>query len=255
MILFKDDWYKDENRGAIVDITTKNKTFLRYAQLLKTMGVENNAFALTLLNPELQGIDPYDPELSREQQLMIAVECKLNPWYYFREVVRVPATGSPDNVPLRANRANISLYWLFFNHVTTILIQPRQTGKSVSTDCLMSNLLCVGAVNTHANLLTKDDMLRTANVRRLKEIITGLPDYINLRNKSDTNNLEKITVNALGNVYTTSVPRASIKDALNLGRGLTTAVNHIDEGPYVNNLSYTISSMFSASGGQRPYNS
>ena len=251
VILFKDDWYKDENRGAIVDITTKNKTFLRYAQLLKTMGVENNAFALTLLNPELQGVDPYDTELSREQQLMIAVECKLNPWYYFREVVRVPATGSPDNVPLMANRANMALYWLFFNHVTALIIQPRQTGKSVSTDCLMSNLLCCSAINTQISLLTKDDNLRTANVRRLKDIISGLPEYLNLRDKTDTNNLEKITVNALGNVYNTAVPRASIKDALNLGRGMTTAVNHLDEGPFLPNISYTLPAWLASSGAAR----
>lgn len=248
MILFKDDWYKEENKSAIADFQTSNTTFIRYAKLLKTMGIENHAFCLTLLDHGLIGVNPHDPNLSIEMKTRVARECKLNPWYFLREVVKVPATAGPENMPLRANRGNIALYWLFFNHVTSLLIQPRQTGKSISTDTLMVYLLMVATMNTDFFLMTKDDSLRTKNITRLKDIISALPPYLNLRGKNDTNNTEKITVNALGNSYLTAVPRASAKDALNLGRGMTTAVQHFDEGPFCNNIDISMPAAI-ASGG------
>jgi hypothetical protein len=137
MILFKEDWDKPENKSAIADYTTSNKSFVELAAKLKMMGIENYDFMLALHIPQLRGINPFSKNLTQEQIALISIEAKINPWYYFREIARVPATAGFDDVPLNANRANISLYWLFFNHVTTMLIQPRQTGKSLSTDELM----------------------------------------------------------------------------------------------------------------------
>lgn len=249
MILYLNDWNKYPS--AIVDTTTKNKSFLEYAGLLKKMGVKNHAFCLALHNPKLQGIDPYDPNLTDVQQSMIAIEVKTNPWYFFREIVRLPPSGGVDPIPFRGNRGNISLFWLFFNHVTTLLIQPRQTGKSVSTDCLMVLLLMLSLSNTQMNLLTKDESLRATNVARIKNIMTFLPPYLDLRNRNDANNTEQITVNALGNIYHTAVGQASEVSAFNKGRGMTLAINHIDELAFVPNIHITLPEMLSASGAAR----
>ena len=200
------------------------------------MGIENHAFPLALLNPELQGVDPFSPTLTIEQMAMISLECKHNPWYFFREIAKAPKSGGNEAMRLQANRGNIALYWLFFNHITQFLIQPRQTGKSFSTDALMVLLLCVICIATKINLLTKNDNLRRANVRRLKEMIEELPGYLMLRGKDDANNTEEITINALGNRYDTHVPQSSPKRADNMGRGLTTAVMHVDEAPFQENI-------------------
>ena len=101
------------------------------------MGVHNHAFLLALHDRTLVGVDPFDYEnLSHEKIVRIATECRVNPWYFFREVVRVPAGSGDEACMLEANRGNIALFWYFFNHVTTFLIQIRQTGKSLNSDIL-----------------------------------------------------------------------------------------------------------------------
>lgn len=234
MILFKSDWAKYPR--AIIDTKTTNTSFIRLASVYRSMGIENHAFPLALLNPELQGVDPFSPFLTLEQKGMIAMECKHNPWYFFREIAKAPKSGGNEAMRLQANRGNIALYWLFFNHITQFLIQPRQTGKSFSTDALMVLLLTVICIATKINLLTKNDNLRRANVRRLKEMLEELPPYLVLRSKDDANNTEEITINALDNRYDTHVPQSSPKRADNMGRGLTTAVMHVDEAPFQENI-------------------
>jgi len=246
MILFKQDW--EANPGSAPDFTTTNITWVRMASILKSMGVENHLFLLALHNPDLKGINPHDPNLSNEQIVAIVVECKTNPWYFLREVLKVPAVASPDPVFMRANRLNIAMWWLFFNHITQFDIALRQVGKSISSDAVMVYLLTLGGVNTDMHLLTKDDSLRVKNVQRVKDLISTLPYYLNLKMKGDSNNTEKITINRLGNQYLTSVAQASPKAALNLGRGMTIAINQIDEIAFIKNNEITIPALLAASG-------
>ena len=234
MILFKEDWEKYPT--AIIDTETSNKSFLRLAGIYKAMGIHNNAFHLALLNPRLQGVDPYSKDLSMEQILMIAEECKLNPWYFFREIIRIPSPGSPEPIQYRASRGNISMYWLFFNHITSYIIQIRQTGKSVAADCLNIYLIDIGTTNTDIHLLTRNDDLRVKNIKRIKEIESYLPSYLSLKNRSDANNTEKITCNRLGNTYLTAVGQTSVQGARNVGRGMTIAIHHVDEMAYIANI-------------------
>ena len=98
MILFKDDWVKYP--GIMVDVQTPNRSWVRMAGVLKAMGVDNHQFILALHDRELQGVDPHDPDISEEQKLRIITEVAINPWYFFRECVRVPAKGSPEPVML-----------------------------------------------------------------------------------------------------------------------------------------------------------
>ena len=250
MILYIDDW--KEYPKAIADVQTKNISFVRYASLLKTMGVKNYAFCLALHNPLLQGINPHDPKLSFETISMIVEEAKLNPWYIFREIIKVPASSSPDPVSLDGNRGNIALFWLFFNHVTVMLIQPRQTGKSLSTDTLMVTLFAIIATNTSINLLTKDDSLRVNNVQRIKDIMDGLPPYLKLwKPRQDTYNTNELEISRLKNFYKTGVAQASISGALKLGRGMTTPIVHIDEIAFINNIITTLPALLASTGAAR----
>lgn len=246
MILFKDDWDKPQYQGAIIDWNTPNQSFIDLVGLLEAMGVENRFFPLALVNPKLQGIDPHNPLLPDEYKMLVAIECKINPWYFFREVLRAPSSGSGKGRPVRANRGNIALWWLFFNHVTSMLIQPRQTGKSFSTDGLNVYNLELSCINTKIFLYTKDDSLRTANIARLKSLMDELPPYLDFRTKKDANNTEAISVNRLGNLYITAVAQASEKAASNIGRGHTIPIFHNDEGPFCVNARTTIPSMLPA---------
>lgn len=249
MILFLEDWDLEVNSGAIVDTKTSNPTFLRLAGLYKSMNVVNHSFLLALHDSKLQGVDPYDEYLPEETIVRIVTECKRNPWYFFREVARVPSSSGTEPVRFRANRGNISLFWLFFNHITTLLIQPRQTGKSFSTGMLFRSLLSILCNNVKMNLLTKDNKLRVSTIEVIKDIEKELPWYLKLTDKKDTNNSEEITVNALGNKLSSHLARMSPKDARNIGRGLTSPIFHIDEIAYLNNIDITLPAAL-ASGGK-----
>lgn len=243
-ILFKEDWLKYPN--AIVDTTTKNKSFLRLAALYRDMGIDNHAFILQLHNPELQGIDPYSPDLTMEQMMMIAIECSQNYFYFIREVVRSPDGTDDFPIPYKANRGNIASAWLFFNHISQILIQPRQTGKSFSTDTLNVFLLNIGTTKTTINLLTKDDILRSANLNRLKKIDEMLPYYLRQRTKNDIANTEEMTIKQMENHYRGLLPNKSPKLALNVGRGLTSPIFQFDEAAFLFNIAITFPAAMAA---------
>lgn len=244
VILFMEDW--KNYPSAIVDLETKNKSFVRLAALYRDMGIINHSFLLALHNPELVGIDPHSEDLSKEQITMIILEIKENPWYFFREVVKVPIVGSPIPSEFKANRGNISTYWLFFNHIFCILEQIRQTGKSVTCDCLDIYMINGGVNNTQINLVTKDDTLRSVNLNRLKEIQDSLPWYINFKSKKDISNTEMMTISALNNEIRAHVPNKSPKAAYKIGRGLTSPIFRFDEAAFIDNISIILPSALSA---------
>jgi len=234
MILFYQDWFQ-KYPSAIADYSTPNRSFVKMAMLYKKMGVKNYEFMLCLINPTLQGVDPHSPDLTQDQMDMIAIECKLNFWYYIREVARIPGQAG-DSVPVEGNRGNLALWWLFFNHATTYLIQIRQTGKSVSSDSLTAYLANVRCRNTLINIITKDEELKSENLSRIKNIINELPPYMIQRTKKDLGNSEIITVSRLGNRIRGHLPKPNPKQARNVGRGLTSPINLFDELAFLVNM-------------------
>jgi hypothetical protein len=244
VILFKKDW--DRYPKAIIDTDTKNKSFVRLSALYREMGVENHSFILSLLNPALQGIDPHRADLGKEIYYAIALECKENFFYFLREVVRIPGKSSVNPVLFNANRGNIALFWLFFNHVETILVQIRQTGKSISSAVLLDYLLNIRCVNTEINLLTKGDVNRAKTLDDLKKIDQEFPFYLCQRRKDDIANTEQLSVRRLGNMFKAHVPNASPKMALGKGRGLTSGIFDIDEAAYIQNIEITLPAALAA---------
>jgi hypothetical protein len=238
MILFAKDWAKYPTASLHLDTT--NRSWLEMASLYRYMGVTNHAWPLALINPRLKDVDPFDENLSMEDRTAVAVECKINPWYYFREIARIPAGSGEDAVPMRANRGNLALYWCFMNHVMTFLIQIRQTGKSVSVDALVTWLLNIRCRATDINMLTKDDSLRSKQVQRLKDMDSELPYYLKQRTKLDANNTEMITVKSLSNAFRVFVPQGSPKAADKVGRGFTSPIFLDDEGPFQSNADISI---------------
>ena len=249
MILRLGDWGKYPK--AIVDTKTTNKSFIRVAQIYKAMGVENHAFLLALHNPDLQGVDPFDPNLTLDQQYAIATEVSENPWYFFREVIRIPASGTLTGISFIANRANIAYLWCCFNHLTTMIIMPRQTGKSVVADSCNTYILIAGGTNIKMVLFTKDNGLRVSNIERLKSIFDLLPWYINPRDKSDSNNTENITINSLKNRLDTVVGQNTLAGAMKVGRGLTVAILQVDELAFIPHVKESLETALAATGAAR----
>lgn len=244
MILFLEDWARHPT--AVPDTSTTNTSWLRFVEVLKAMGVKNHAFPLAIHNPKLIGVDPHSSNLTVQQMVEIQFESKTNPWYFYREVLRVPPNASPNSLPMLANRGNVALWWLAYNHIDTALTQPRQTGKSLSSDGIMTHVKDVAAINSKLLLLTKDNSLRIANIDRLKKMRAYLPSYIARISSDDADNKTDMTNNALGNIYRTAVGQNSEAGAANLGRGLTAPVSETDESPFIPYIDITLPAMLAA---------
>lgn len=210
------------------------------------MGIKNYYFLLALQDQDLALVDPHDPELTEDVKLKVATEAKFNVWYFLREVARIPPNAGLTPVSYKANRGNIALTWLFLCNVDVALIQPRQTGKSVSTDALMTWLLFFATNNTKVALITKDHSLRVQNIERLKKMRDLLPNYLVYNHKDDTNNQFEITYKALENRYITGVAQNSEQSANNVGRGASVPILHCDEGPFINLIGVTLPAALAA---------
>jgi len=226
MILFGSDYLKYPNTH--IHVETKNISFIRMWKILKSMGVKNNKFFLTLLDKELTNVDACnlkDPSL--ELRGRILTEIINNPWYYFREIVRISASGSISHFTL--HRANLALIWLFLNHVDTTLIMPRQLGKTVGALCICSYVLFFRNFKSTIAVLTKDNKTRVSNVKKLIDMKDSLPQYLIISNPRDKKNSEEIYYEALDNRYDSYINKYNTIGAEALGRGLTCPIQHWDE--------------------------
>jgi len=241
MILYLEDWKKYPK--ATLQLNTKNRSFYRLALVFKKMGIKNHAFLLALHNPLLLDIDPWDENLTEEHIEMITEEVQENPWYFLREVVRVPPPAGTIPIIYKANRANISYFWLFFNHITTYLIQPRQTGKSLAYQIKDMYISDIGAQNYNISILSKDDKLRVGISRKIIGLFNHLPWYLKMLGERDVKNSERIALKAFNNIIDLYVGRNDPKAADNVGRGMTTPMADVDELGYIVNNHITIPAM------------
>ena len=96
----------------IYDVYTKNLSFIQTSKDLANLGVKNNKFFLKLYDKELLGVNPYSPSITQEQIKRIIIECVRNPWYYLRELARIPASGGTlgpgGGDPYILHRANLA---------------------------------------------------------------------------------------------------------------------------------------------------
>lgn len=247
-ILFEKDW--ERFPGAIWDTQTKNRSFVEFSSLLKHMKVRNHLFMLALLQPELQGVDPFSPVLSNETMMKIKIECTYNPWYFIREVMRVPPAAGDMPMMLEANRGNISLWWSFLNHIDYFLVQIRQTGKSLNSDGISVWYQVFGARNSRSNLFTKGDLYKE-HIARLKKLRNLLPKYLVNIVKKDTDNQKEFTNMAQGNRMVVYIPQKDEDAARNLGRGLTTPHSHTDEIAFLKNVHISLGVMLAGGGAAR----
>lgn len=242
VILYEEDWGRYPS--ASVHYETRNQSWVELAKKLEIQGVKNNKFFLALLNPELRYVDPWDENLDEVTRTAVATEIKLNPWYFFREIARFDKFEfNGKRYYLNANRGNIAAWWCYFNHQDYNLTQPRQTGKSTSSNWLIVWLLFFAYENSDIFLLTKDNTLRQNNVRAIKTYRDLLPNYLNPSTKKDINNLIGVSCVALGNKLYTAVSQNSKADADKIGRGFSCKTYIVDEGPYVDYLEISLNAM------------
>ena len=229
------------------DTGTSNKSFLQVAKDLKSLGIHNYYFMLEIYDYSLVNIDPYAENLTRDQISRIMTECTRNPWYYLREVCRIPDQGGVG-IPFKANRGNIAQTWLTLHGIDSWLCLPRQQGKTISFLCLLSWAYSFGTNNSTFIFINKDSGNAKENLQRLKDIIDCLPEFLRFEQimEEDENGKVKL-VKAARNATSMKHPitknriiikpkATSYESALSLARGLTSNILHFDEPeftPYI----------------------
>lgn len=214
------------------NLNTPNKTFLRTADIYRKLGIKNYSFCLQLNNPLLIDVDPYDPNLTDDQKLMILHECQQNFWYFLREVCRLGG-----GVQFIANRANIGFLWSYLNHINTTLILPRQFGKTVSAQVLFFWLTYIAGKNHHSHLITLKEDNRMQFVEAIKAIRNSCPEWLTNVNYRDKDAGNSLTYSGFGDEYkntlSISVPQIGKEAARNVARGLTVPTRGLDEPAYI----------------------
>lgn len=121
-------------KGKFYDVGTGNISFLQLSDDLRKLGVKNFYFMLEIKDYSLVGVDPYQCDkktdkstLTQDQVSRIVAECARNPWYFLREICRIPDSGNPQGIPYKANRGNIAQTYLFLNGIDSWLCLPRRT--------------------------------------------------------------------------------------------------------------------------------
>lgn len=235
-----------EVNNIFYDWETTNLSFLQVASDLNKLGIKNNTFFLRLYDTGLQGIDPHGPIAAMSTELIerIMAECMRNPWYYLREVARIPDQGNSKGIPYKLNRANLAATWCFVHNIDHYLTIPRQIGKTQSIIANLTWAYLFGTTNSSFAFFATSQELASENLERLKAQRDLLPSFLRVRQECvvdavlgtkdyELDNIRKIYNPLTKNTIVTK-PKASSKEAaIKLGRGNTLPITYIDETEFV----------------------
>lgn len=228
-------------KARYYDFGTKNESFLITARELKELGIKNWYFMLEVKYPHLgvQDIDSYDEHITTQQISAILLECKNNPWFFFREVATVPVSGA-DKFKLILTRASAAAVWCFTNSLDFMLCQPRQTHKTTWLTAIIEYEFIFEFQNVKIPYMHIRQDRCIQNAELLRDYIMALPPYMN-----PWNNLNKLpgAKSLKYAAHNTSIVILSQADsevkAKDKMRGMTLFSSFLDEWeytPYIDNV-------------------
>lgn len=234
-------------KGKTYDFKTKNKSFLTLARTLKTVGVKNFYFMLELNDLSLINIDPFACDenghttLNKDQIMRVMAECAINPWYFLREISRIPDPGGTATSYL-ANRGNIAQAWCMYHGIDSWLSLPRQQGKTQSALAFQVWMYLFGTTNSTFIQLNIELDKAKENLNRMNAQINLLPEYLQSKNlPTDDGKVIKAKENATLLSNPVSNNKVIIKgkavshdSAISIARGLTAPIQHFDECEFTN---------------------
>ena len=237
---------KTKRLRPIYDWKTRNKSFIELHMDLKKLGVKNNKFFLILFDPDLQGVDPFSPILPLQTQVKIMAECIRNPWYFLREICRIPTDGSPivpgGGSPFLIDRNSAASWYIALHNIDQYLSKPRQTGKTQCATSIINYAFHFGSQSSTIGFGNKDATNNKLNLYRLKCQRDMLPTYLQMRWSMDVSTgkivKENNNVTTMKNPVTNNniqlLPRAQSKDAaMTNGRGMTLGMIYLDEFDFI----------------------
>lgn len=238
-----DDRIKRIN-GKLYDFKSPNKSFLKVALELRTLGVKEYYFMLEVKNPVITTIDPWSPTITGEQIRWVILECVQNIWYFLREICMIPEQGG---LPMhyQAHRGNIAQAWCAIHGIDSDLNIPRQTGKTQSAIALFVWAYLFGTSDSQAVFLNKDEEASKTNLTRLKTQLDLLPPYLRFDHVyseedgkiiKEVKNAKKIKHPKNGNEIIVKGKASTQEAALNIARGLTAPLIYYDEFEFTSRI-------------------
>jgi hypothetical protein len=192
-------------------LQTSNYSFLKMHLELKKQGIKNNRFFLVLYDKNLEKVDPHDPNISAENKARVLREIHRNKWYYLREVIRIPVPGG--EVAYELNRGNLALHWCRTMNLNTIMMLPRQNGKTIGNISDDTWTYHFSTENSHFIYGNKEFADSKNNLKRFKDITSKLPAFIKeyIATPEDTDNETQIISKRTNNsIKAISAPRDKI---------------------------------------------
>lgn len=230
-----------QERKATYHWKTRNKSFLTLHKTYKKLGITNNKFFLKIYDRSLIHVDPFSPVLPVEMQLKIFLECIINPWYWLREICRIPVDGKPitpgGGSEFIADRNNIASWYCFLNGFDHYDSKSRQLGKTQNAVAQLNYAFHYGALSSTFLFFSKDFPLAKQNLYRLKCQRDMLPKWMQMRiafsedGKVDRGQDNITTMrNPVTNNMIKVMPKATNRDnAVKHGRGDTASFYWNDE--------------------------
>ena len=233
--------YATTQRVVYYHHSTSNKSFIDMAMYLKDRGIKHYEFMLLLLDPDLAGVDPYDPRLSTVMKTKILRECLYNPWYFIREVVRIPQAGKAGGIPFVLHRGNLAMLFCLMLNLNTMCILPRQTGKTYCAVVWYLYLFNFGTNSSEISFLNKKFDDSKNNLSRVKDTRELLPSYLRMDQMfgpdgsklKGRNSVESMTHPINRNIIRTVASARDKTSAASLMRGRTTSIIYIDEYAFI----------------------
>lgn len=221
------------------DFGCKNESFLQTAKELKSLGISNYYFMLEVKNPfsGVCDIDPFKPNITKNEIQALMIELKQNMWFYARTVSRVRT--SKGILPFSLHRGLCAAMWCFQHYYDSCLCEPRQTYKTTGIlSGLISWAFQIGSQNGRIKFFGKESSNTKKNIADLKDDISLLPEWLQFtryNNPQDgkikkarqaTETLEnKVFVNQV-----TITPKPSSEShAMGIARGDSAEIMYFDE--------------------------
>ena len=195
---------------------TKNKSALQLYQMLKDIGIKNNKLHLTLLDEGLADINPLDDNLPEDLADRVVDEIDANPWYYYREISRIPIE-SGELVNFRFDIASFATIKYKFLGLNLYVEKPRQTGKTVESAVTAGLSFNILSENSTMSLFNFTDKKVRANLNEIKMYLDVLPKYLHIYR------FDIIEKNGA----------EIVKELPESGRGVSTAINRINNNNIV----------------------
>lgn len=242
--------------NPIYDYNTKNKSFLNVHTILKKLGIKNNNEHLQLYNKELLGIDPFDANLSNDIRRLIDKECRMNLWYFLREIVKLDIGGKLR--PFELNIGSFTATFLICRRQNIYYEIARQIGKTLLLVTILAWLFNFGGSGINMGNMHHSSKGVEDNIRKIKSVLNNLPKYLQyhkkeiwkldsktgkplVRTRKESSDVSRSIANKVFNNKIESIIVGGTRDSANVsGRGSTRHIYYLDEFAFVkfNDLAY-----------------